>query len=519
MRHSTRTNAIPFAVVLALLAPGCAAQEPAASVDSALARARAALGWDALLAAGATVEVHARTHLMGAEANERISFDARGRTLSIVEGPMPMRAGFDGAVYWERDWTDTARELVLGDASRAELEDLVLTGRWCVAGERLRFELAPEGVSDEFALQFHHADGVQHGTLVLDSSTMRPRSVRYGTDGAETHWTFSDWRVQDGFAFPWRSESSEQGLQRRRVASSVKVGRALDAGAFTAQLTPAHDTRFDASIAAQLEVKKVRSGHMLVHPLIDGRDLGWFIFDSGAGTSCIAKSATEGLQGPFGEILARGIGGQVPTHFWRAGEMKIGPLSVANPSFMELDLAFLEPHFGVPVGGILGYELFMRCVAEVDMAGGAISLHDPASYELPSGGAWESALLFGRQPCVRARAEDREGVYLIDTGAADDTVTLHYQQVLDGEWLEGRETSDGKAGGVGGFVATRVGKLASFRLGGRDFPDLPASFALEDKGAFANDYIDGNIGGKLLEPFRLVFDYPHRRLGFVERER
>ena len=69
----------------------------------------------------------------------------------------------------------------------------------------------------------------------------------------------------------------------------------------------------------------------------------------------------------------------------------------------------------------------------------------------------------------------------------------------------------------GGSVATCTGSLGDFLLGGRRFEAPRASFALEDKGAFADDYVLGNIGGKFLEPFLLVFDYPSRRLGFVPR--
>jgi hypothetical protein len=160
--------------------------------------------------------------------------------------------------------------------------------------------------------------------------------------------------------------------------------------------------------------------------------------------------------------------------------------------------------------------LLGRCVAELDVVGAAISLHDPATYALPADGRWEEALIYGRTPSVRATFEGVDGVFKIDTGAAD-TVTFHYQTVHDLELTEGRTTTSGRAGGVGGVVPTREGVLTAFRLGGHAFDAVPASFVLEDRGAFSDDYVAGNIGGKLLEPFRLVFDYQGRRLGFVPR--
>jgi hypothetical protein len=506
--------ATAYALVSSL---ACAATPSTSEADEHLARARSALGWDRLVERRACVEVLGATRFLGTDATQAIVFDSGGRVRESIDGELPQHSGFDGVTHWVRDWTDTPRALTLGDRTRAELDELFTTGRWASAGKRLSFTLAPSEAEDEIALAFRHVDGVQHGTLVLDAATHRPSAVRFGSDGVRTERTFHDWRVHDGSAFPMRVETLEEGVTRTFEARSVRLAQDVDETRFAPRLEAPTDTHFDAQIPPELEVRRVSSGHLLVHPLVDGRDLGWFIFDSGAGTSCISKTATEGLRGPLGEIRAMGVGGSVAAHFWRAKELRIGPLRVANPTFMELDLAFLEPYFGVKVGGVLGYELFARCVAAVDMSGARISLHDPAKYVLPASGRWEQAQIFGRQPCVTAQFEGRDGVFLIDTGAARDTVTFHYQVVADLELLDGRETTAGQAGGVGGFVATRVGELTSFRLGGRSFEKLHASFAVEDKGAFANDYLAGNIGGVLLEPFELVFDYSGDRLGFVER--
>ncbi len=493
--------------------------EPSADspLETTLAQARRALGWDELARRGAAVEVLGKTRWLGLDTRHTLRFDARGRVFELLDGALGQKSGFDGVRRWSRDWNDTPRELCLGDATSAELEELFKTGRWCMPGSRLQFELLGQAPAERLALAFRHVDGIQHGVLELDARSSRPVAVRFGTDGERSQWAFSDWRVVEGFAFPGSLMTRDQGMQRSYTAESARVVATADEAWFSARLAAPVDTRFDANVAPQLEVKRVKSGHLLVHPLIDGVDRGWFIFDSGAGTNCISKGATEGLAGPLGEIVATGIGGSNTTHLWRARELAIGPVRVANPVFIELDLAFLEQHFGVPVGGILGYELLSRCVAEVDMASSRIALHDPARFAAPANTVWSKAWIYGRRPCVDASFEGREGVFLIDTGAASDTVTLHYQVVADLKLLEGRETHESKSGGVGGFVATREGVLSRFELGGRVFEALPASFAVEDKGALANDYVWGNIGGKLLEPFELIFDYPRERVGFVER--
>lgn len=505
----------PIAAALLVAPARTLAQE---DVEAILARARAALGWERVASSQGAVEVHGAARFLGTDAEQTLLFDGRGRFVNVLEGPLAQWSGFDGETFWSVDWTRTPRVLELGDRTNAEVMALFLTGGWAAAGGPLEFELAPEPPEGELALEFDHADGVMTGVVHLDAQTCLPRKLSFGPKDGHSLWTFTDYRSHDGFSFPQRMELAQEGLAQSLETSSVELLAKVADERFAPRLAPPGDTRFDPEVQAALEVKKVPSGHLLVHPTIDDKDLGWFIFDSGAGINCIDKKAASQLGGePFGEIRARGIGGTIPAHFRSAREMRLGPMTVEGPIFMELDLAFLEQHFGVPVGGIVGYELFARCTVELDITGAAIALNDPADYALPEQSQWEDALLYGRHPCVRASVEEREGVFKIDTGAAGDTVTMHYQAVIDLGLLEGRETRAGAAGGVGGQVSVRSAELASFDLGGRRFAPVQASFALEDKGAFSDAYVWGNIGGELIEPFVLVFDYPHRRIGFVPR--
>lgn len=508
-------------MILALTLPGaflllpCVAQE-APSAAEVVAAARAALGWDAL-PAGTAVRVEGPGRSLGTDVERTLVFDGRGRFRDTLVGPLGTEAGFDGTTLWGSDWSGTTRALALGDAASAAVEHALLTGTWCLPGAPLTFTLGTPATPDTVRLDWAHVDGRLRGTLTLDAATQLVREATRGSGHEASRWSFAGHARTEGFTFPAQIEALEQGLAQRFEARRVTRVPAEDA-LFAARLAPPSDTRFLPGVAPALEVKRVASGHLLVHPTLDGQDLGWFIFDSGAGTNCISTSVTDALEGePFGEIGAKGIGGVVPARFWRAKELVLGPVAIANPTFMGLDLAFLERAFGVEIGGILGYEFFSRCVVELDMQGATIAVHDPARYALPESGRWEPVTLYGRHPCVRAGFEDHEGLFKIDTGAAGDTVTMHYDVVQELELLAGRETKPSGAGGVGGVVPTRVGELLSFRLGGHEFEAIQAAFALENKGAFADGYVQGNIGGKLLAPFVLVFDYPESRLGFVPR--
>jgi predicted aspartyl protease len=479
-----------------------------------LERAREAHGFSALRERGGAVVVRGRAQLMGTEAEQTIVFDARGRLVQTFEGPLPMAQGCDGTTAWNVDWTGTPRTLELGDRSLSDVLGALMGQGWLLPDGPLELSLAGGAGDDGIALAFRHADGVIEGRLTLDRDTALLRSASWNPGGQG--FAFADYMEADGVRYP-AAISGDGGIAAGFEGRSLEVLPDAPDALFAPRLDPPRDVRFDPSRPAALEVLRVRTGHLLVHPTLGGEDLGWFIFDTGAGINCISTSVAERLGAePFGEITALGVGGRTTCSFWRIGSLELGPLTVEEPLFMGLDLAFLSEPFGVEVAGILGFEFLARCVVELDVEAPSIALFDPAGYALPDGGRWEEALLYGRHPCVRATYEGHAGVFKIDTGAAGDEVTLHYAEA-SGLDLGARATQSSQSGGVGGTVAVRTGPLADFVLGGHTFEAVEASFALEDRGAFADAYTAGTIGGKLLAPFRLTFDYPRTRFGFVPR--
>jgi len=274
---------------------------------------------------------------------------------------------------------------------------------------------------------------------------------------------------------------------------------------------------FDPAVAPELQVLRARTGHLLVKPVVNGHDAGWFIFDTGAGICCVSTPHVERLGlAAAGSLTAVGVGGGEGAALWRAQSLQLGPLTLRDHPLMATDFSFLREHLGEEIAGVIGYGVLARCVAELDLVAPRIALRDPAGYALGSG-AWARMSLEGRVPSVEASYEGRTGSFRLDTGS-NSVVTFHEPAVRTGRLLEGRETSAARLGGVGGFVPARRGRLASFELGGVVQRDLPADFALEPKGTFADATRTGNIGGGLLQPFVLVLDYGGERLALQPRD-
>ncbi len=285
-----------------------------------------------------------------------------------------------------------------------------------------------------------------------------------------------------------------------------------------AEETPA-SVVFDRDQPARLSVRTAKSGHLLVHPRIDDRDLGWFIFDSGAGASALSVDAAIELSlKPVGRGLHRGVSeAMVPFIEWEATQMTLGPATFHEPRLIGMDLEYLSKHMGRPIGGILGYEVFSECVVVVDFSESTVELHDSDAYQLPHGD-WQGLMIYQRTPFVRGSFEGHQGVFRVDTGAAQDTVTFHAPAVKAYDLLEGRSTRPRTIFGSAGSLDIRVGTMTSFELAGRTFETVSVGFATQDVGAFSDVHTAGNIGGQFLEPFTVVFDYKHARIGFLEED-
>ncbi|MEL6328300.1 MAG: aspartyl protease family protein [Planctomycetota bacterium] len=269
------------------------------------------------------------------------------------------------------------------------------------------------------------------------------------------------------------------------------------------------------SAPESVRVSRARRNHALVDVSINGRDLGKWVFDTGAAGTVIDESAARrlGLE-PYGNLSVGGVGGFVEAPLYLAESITLGPATLDRPRLIGADLSSLSASFGTELVGIVGFDIIAHALVEIEVGGDRIRVAPPDSAP-PENVRWVDAVWAHRIACVRAAVEGTEGWYRLDTGAAADTVSFHAPAVERLALLD-RATERDRAGGIGGFVPTRSGRVRRFELAGERWADMPAEFAIEPVGAFADGDTDGNIGGRVLGRFeRIVFDFAAGRVGFV----
>lgn len=276
--------------------------------------------------------------------------------------------------------------------------------------------------------------------------------------------------------------------------------------------------RFDPAAPRQLEVVRAPTGHLLVKPTVNGQDVGWFIFDTGAGINCIDKGVAEKLALPDGgAITAAGMGGDQQTRLRMADSVALGPVSLGRGPMLELDLKAFQIFMGRPIAGVIGFEYFSAAVFEIDFESPTVTVHNPADYSLPAGNEWSELKLIRRRPYVPGSIEGNEpGLFVLDIGS-NTPLIVHTPTVNRFKLLEGRETRTALSGGVGGMSKIARGTVRELSLCGRTIADVDTSFSQKETGATSLDEAQGTIGVGTLHGYRLIVDYQREKVALVPR--
>jgi hypothetical protein len=492
------------------------AQARAEDVPTILTRMRQAAGISALGRIKDDVLIEGKATRYESPGRFTLRFAPSGKFLQELGGPLPESFGCDGATYWTVGLSGVFRKLELFDRDSEQLWFAMSTGYWLANPARDSIALAKEG-SDPHQVVLEIRQGRLKAKLYVSRATWLPVMLkRPDTSGGET-WSYSNYRDDLGWKLPGKInvELGGGGHDLYEV-DSVAVAPSTSAAVYEPAKKRLTDTRFNPAVAGTLPVKRSLTGHVLVHPKIDGLDLGWLIFDTGAGESTILDpSAVAKLKlSPLGSSSITSFLGPTHSRILRGESLEIGPMTVAKPILVEMDLKFIRDAMGPEVVGIIGYDLFSRCVAEITLGENSVKICDPARYQ-GEGLPWQKLTLNKRMPLIPATFEgERNGLFCIDVGASGgvfSNVAFHASAVKDMQLLKGRKLTETKLG----ERRVAYGKIAWFNLAGHRFENRNAEFALDPEGVFSDPYVEGNLGVEFLKPFRIVLDYTRDRVAFV----
>ena len=272
------------------------------------------------------------------------------------------------------------------------------------------------------------------------------------------------------------------------------------------------------------------SGNQIIIRLkLNGSKSMNFILDSGVKTPIIIDVPQfDTLKvGEVKKITIKGLGDGKSTEALIAynNKINIGNHVVNNNQtvlVMLEDLFYLSNRLGVPINGIIGFDVFRDFIVEVNYDHKYLKLHDPSKYKYSTSKKYITKdLSFNRsKPYVHLKVELEDGKIvpvklLIDTGGSD--ALWLFQESHEDINHPSEFIPDFLGRGLNGDIygkRSRVSKL--YFTDDLVLKDVTASYPDSSSVAFVMMHKErnGSLGGATLSRFKVIIDYTNRKITF-----
>jgi hypothetical protein len=419
---------------------------------------------------------------------------------------------------WLRDWNGKRQELAAYDLGVQE-DTAILHSFAALEGRAGMAEYAGETTDGKAAiLRFHPALGLEL-TYYLDKLTHLPIKAEWPSFDGPMTTTFSDWREVAGLKVPFAENQSDGVMTTELQIKQVEFNRRRTN---FQPPEPGSDDTFFLTRQPETVPFDFQNKHIIFETQVNGQPPMWFLMDTGSNYSIINEPRVEKFHlKSYGGLKTEGGANTASGSYVEGVTYRVGHVEVRNQRAAVLSLAGLEKVFGMPLGGLLGYDFISRFVIAIDYGKQTITFY-PASYHYRGKGVAAPFFMQGQQPYMKesimVHGEKIQALFILDVGAAD-TLTLTTPFVKEHNLLEliGEKRPDSRtlAGSEKEFFGgtTLRGLVDGMAFGGFQLNHIPVNLSLGAHGAYASPFFSGNIGETILSRFKRVWlDYPRNRL-------
>lgn len=268
------------------------------------------------------------------------------------------------------------------------------------------------------------------------------------------------------------------------------------------------------------KVKFKLVNNLIVFPVaVNGVELT-FLLDSGVSKPILFNLSDQDSIpiNNVSEIIIKGLGGSEPikalsstNNTFRIGNAENSGQLLYVVMDRELNLS---PKLGLPVHGIIGYDLFRDFVVEINYTSQYLKLHKPDTYQIKKDKRTKTVALriVDNKAYVKAQVflENKQRIpvkLLVDSGSSDAIWLFENEE--KGLGVPKKNFYEFLGQGLGGSIYGKRTRLAGVGLAGFRMKDAKAAFP--DKHYFkaitSLGDRNGSLGGELLKRFTLVFNY------------
>jgi len=494
----------------------------AAGPQEILARAKAASGgvaWDVVRTIHSKVRVETGGMTGTAESWEDVR---AGRFVDTYQfGPATGAEGYDGTKSWSRDASGTVTQSDSGDDREGSVNEAYRRSLSYWYPDRRQATIVDNGERREGERMLHilrvtPAGGrpfemwFDIGTGLLDRTIEKKAKETLTT-------SFSEYREIGGLKLPFRLHvtNGDARFDQTVTYETYEVNPEIEAAKFEAPKVRTDDFSIAGGATSVTIPFELINNHIYVDVRVNGRPLR-LMLDTG-GFNALTPPTTEalGLKSE-GSFQARGTGESTESFgLTRVDEVQIGGATVRNQVFYVLPFKDLDKVEGVPLPGLLGFEVFKRFVVRIEYAERRLTLLLPEAFQEPKGATPVAFTFDEMTPQVEGKLDGIAGKFTIDTGSRSSLdVNRPFAEkhgLFDKPGSKVEALTGWGVGGGGRGLLTRTGLL---ELGAVRLPAPVTSIALQEKGSLTDPYLAGNVGGGVLRRFTVTFDYQKQQIWF-----
>ncbi|MFX0557323.1 aspartyl protease family protein [Maribacter sp. CXY002] len=271
------------------------------------------------------------------------------------------------------------------------------------------------------------------------------------------------------------------------------------------------------------KVKFELINNLMVIPIeVNGTELS-FVMDSGVGTPILFNLADQDsieLKN-VSEITINGLGEGDPIsalssqgNFFKLGNIR----NLAQKLYVVMDGGInFSPSLGVPVHGIIGYDLFKDFIVDINYSTKTIKFYNPQEYTYKDNKKYETLPInvIGRKAYLDASvvikdSKEIDVKMLLDTGSSDAIWLFENERIR----LPEKNYADFLGKGLAGDIYGKRTKISEIKIGNFHLKDAKAAFpdmltfnTIKDLGNR-----NGSLGGEILKRFNIIFDYPNGKI-------
>ena len=390
-----------------------------------------ATGGAAAFAAESTSYTHAKLQAFGFEGSFASWSAQPSRRYSRTElGPFKLSEGVNGTTAWRTDpTTGVVRPLADHDLDQALASAWFEGERWAESGEG----------GGSVALGGHESDSLGTYTVLevkppdlsgagrtvyprqlwFDDKTGLLAVMRSKDDQREVFTRLSDWRMVAGRKRAIVNESGVVSMPANRVkavADTLLANVSVQGLPFSppqaASSSPAPITWLSQAGTAKLPFD-YRARHVWLKASVNGGPPEDFLFDTGASVTVIdsAYAARTGLKG-VGEMRAQGAGSGGAASLATLDKLRIATPDHDGVELQNLKVAILNvnsvlaPFFWRDCAGVVGFDVIVQFVNQVDYDNHDLYLYDPKTFTYEGKGTAIPMTLAGHAPLVNIKVDD-----------------------------------------------------------------------------------------------------------------